>query len=357
MNFKTLAQYRLVNQQLTSPSLKTAGELVHWMGAMQAQDYAGAKWSIGVRLGGMTDAGVEEAVVKGEIIRTWALRGTWHWVAPADVHWMVGFVCARIQQKYAKNLRDEGLEKSHIKKANNILVKSLQGGQCLTREELAEQFGKKGIKTSNYGVGHLLLQASMEGLICMGPRKGKQFTHVLLDEWVPEAVRTNPAEPLAELAGRYFKSHGPATVRDFMWWAGITLTEARRGVDMVQDKLLSVAVNGETYWHAAELPEPAGKSTVCMLPGFDEFLLGYSDRSVIINEAHAHRLAMTANGQFSATIVAGGQVEGVWKRTLGTKEVKIERDYFEKTSKKLVGAVDKATKAYGKFLGLKPVLG
>lgn len=357
MKLNKLALYRLANHQLSSAQFNTAGELVHWMGAMQAQDYAGAKWSIGVRLPKMTDALVEQAVDKGEIVRTWALRGTWHWVSPADVHWMVGLVSSRIQQKYAKNLRDESLDKTAVKKANNILVKELRDGNSLTRQELVELFYKKGIKTTNHGAGHLLLQASMERLICMGPRRGKQFTHVLLDEWVPLTKRHLPEEPLAELAGRYFSSHGPASVRDFMWWAGTTLTEARRVVEMVKSRLTSVEVDGETYWYGADLPEPGGQSTVCLLPGFDEFLLGYTDRSTVIDKAHLHRLGMTANGQFSATIVTGGRVAGVWKRTTGTKEVHIETDYFEKPGKVLAKSVDRAAREYAKFLGLAPVFG
>ena len=351
-----IAQYRLYNQQLLQPAFRRAGELVQWMGAMQAQDYLGAKWSIGLRLPGSTDLAIEQAVNDGEIIRTWGLRGTWHWIAPADVHWMLRLVAPKIQRKYAPYLKQESLDAAKVKKSNNVLVKALQDGQALTREELAEILKKHGIKTSNYGMGYLLLHASQEQLICMGPRRGKQFTHVLLDDWVPKEKRYEPADPLAELALRYFTSHGPATIKDFMWWGGLTLTEARKGAEQVKDKLENVVVDGETYLLLSDMPTIKKKSSIYLLPGFDEYLLGYSDRSAVVEERHSKKLAMTANGQFSATIVVGGRVDGTWKRTIGAKDVDIETVYFEATGKSGQQAVGAAAKRYAKFLGLKPVL-
>lgn len=351
-----IAQYRLYNQQLLQPVFRSAGELVHWMGAMQAQDYLGAKWSIGIRLPGSTDLDIEQAVTNGEIIRTWALRGTWHWIAPADVHWMLRLVAPKIQRKYAPYLKQESLDTAKVKKSNKVLVKALQDGQALTREELTEVLKKHGIKASNYGIGYLLLHASQEQLICMGPRRGKQFTHVLLDDWVPKEKRYEPADPLAELALRYFTSHGPATVKDFMWWGGLTLTEARKGTEQVKEKLESMVVEGETYFLPPDIPAIKKKSSSYLLPGFDEYLLGYTDRSAAVEEKHSKKLAMTANGQFSATIVVGGRVDGIWKRTVGTKEVDIEASYFDVASKSVQQTVEAAAKRYAKFLGLKPVL-
>jgi hypothetical protein len=353
MKMTGLAQYRLLNQQLSQPAFKTAGELVQWMGGMQAQDYAGAKWSIGVRVPGTTDAGIEKSIANKEIIRTWTLRGTWHWVAPADVHWLLRLVAPRVHAKQARALRQESLDAATVKKSNKILVKTLQGGLVLTREELADVLQRNGIKTSNYGIGHLLLHASMEQLICMGPRRGKQFTHVLLDDWVPVDKRHTPTEPMAELALRYFTSHGPATVNDFVWWAGITLTEARKSVEMIQDKLEKVVVGEETYFMPPGLPALKKNATAYLLPGFDELLLGYTDRSATVDKEHLHRLAMTANGQFSATMVVGGQVTGFWKRTIGARTVSIEKEYLDKASQATQQAVDAAARRYAKFLGLK----
>lgn len=356
MKTAAIAQYRLYNQQLSQPSFSSAGEVVHWMGAMQAQDYAGAKWSIGLRLPGSTDAGIEQAVADKEIIRTWGLRGTWHWLSPADVHWILKLVAPKIQRKHAINLQRESLDKAVVKKSNNILVKALQDGQALTREEFAEMLKKKGIKTSNYGLGHLLLHASQERLICMGPRRGKQFTHVLLDDWVPKEKRYEPADPLAELALRYFTSHGPATVKDFMWWAGLTINEARKGAEMVKDKLESIVVEGENYLLSHDLLTIKKKASAHLLPGFDEYLLGYTDRSAVIEEKNSHKLAMTANGQFNATIVINGHVEGIWKRAFTPKEVTIETEYFDKTGKSVRQTVDTMARRYAKFLGLKLIL-
>ncbi|NII24472.1 winged helix DNA-binding domain-containing protein [Pseudoflavitalea sp. X16] len=353
MTTAAIVQYRLYNQQLSQPSLKQPGELVHWMGSMQAQDYLGAKWSIGLRLPGSTDEDIEQAIADRKIIRTWGLRGTWHWMAPADVHWMLRLVSPKIQQKYAPYLKQESLDAAKVKKSNKVLVKALQDGQALTREELTGILSKNGIKASNYGIGHLLLHASQEQLICMGPRRGKQFTHVLLEDWIPKDKRFEPADPLAELALRYFTSHGPATVKDFMWWAGLTLAEARKGIEPMQDKLERVEVEGITYLMSSDRPALKKKVTVHLLPGFDEYLLGYTDRSVVVEDKHAKKLAMTANGQFSSTIVVGGRVDGIWKRTMDTKNVDITTTYFDAAGKSVQQAVAVAARRYAKFLGLK----
>lgn len=353
MTTAAIAQYRLYNQQLSQPLFKQPGELVHWMGAVQAQDYLGAKWSIGLRLPGSTDEDIEQAVTSGEIIRTWGLRGTWHWMAPADVHWMLRLVSPRIQQKYAPYLKQESLDAAKVKKSNKVLVKALQDGQALTRGELAGILKKNGIKASNYGIGHLLLHASQEQLICMGPRRGKQLTHVLLEDWIPKDKRWEPVDPLAELALRYFTSHGPATTKDFIWWAGLTQAEARKGIEPLKDKLESVEVGGITYLMPPDGPALKKKAPIHLLPGFDEYLLGYTDRSAAVEDKHAKKLAMTANGQFSSTIVVGGRVEGIWKRTIGNKNVDITTTYFEAAGTSLKKAVAVAARRYAKFLGLK----
>lgn len=353
MTTTAIAQSRLYNQQLSHPSFKQPGDLVHWMGAMQAQDYLGAKWSIGLRLPGSTDADIEQAVTDGEIIRTWSLRGTWHWMAPADVHWMLRLVSPKIQRKYAPYLKQESLDTAKVKKSNKVLVKALQDSRALTREELAKILGQNGIKASNYGIGHLLLHASQEQLICMGPRRGKQFTHVLLDDWVPKQKRFEPADPLAELALRYFTSHGPATVKDFMWWAGLAQAEAWKGIEQVKDKLECVEVEGVTYLLSPDMPVLKKKASIHLLPGFDEYLLGYTNRSMVVEDKHVKKLAMTANGQFSSTIVVGGRVEGTWKRTIGHKDVAITTTYFDAVGKSVKQAVSAAARRYAKFLRLK----
>lgn len=355
MKNTAIGQYRLMNQQLSQPAFSNAGDIVHWMGAMQAQDFAGAKWSIGARLPGSTDQDIEKAINDKEIIRTWALRGTWHWVSPADIHWMLRLTAPRVQQKIATSLRQESLDKTKVKKSNDTLVKLLGNGEALTREELAAGLKLQGIKSSNYGIGYLLLNASQEQLICMGPRRGKQFTHVLLDYWVPSSRRYNPEDPLQELAMRYFNSHGPATMKDFMWWAGITAKEAKRALEAVKEKLQEVAIEGESFWLSAQQSVPGKKNAVYLLPGFDEYLLGYTNRTAVIEQGHEHKLAMTANGQFSATLVFGGQVVGTWKRTVSPKTVTVDTAYFRDPPERVTQAVGKAIRQYAKFLGLKAI--
>lgn len=345
-----ITRYRLYSQRMMKPFFKDAGELVSWMGALQAQDYAGSKWTIGLRVPGSTDAQIEQAVADKSIVRSWGLRGTLHWMPPADIHWMTALAFPKIQMKSATNFKQEGLDKAIFKKSSQVIAKALRDGEALTREELAAIVKKKGISVTNHGMGYLLLHASLEGLICFGPRRGKQFTHVLLDNWIPVAQRETPDNPLATLALRYFKSRGPATIKDFAWWAGLTLTEAKKATDTVKGQLTGVLVDGTDYLMSEEATPSASKPGVYLLPGFDEYLLSYADRSIVVDAADASRITGTGNGLLSSTIIVNGRVAGTWKRTIEKKKVVIETDYFHAVSQAAQKQVKAVAKRYAGYL-------
>jgi hypothetical protein len=330
--------------------------VVSRLGALQAQDYAGSKWSIGLRVPGCTDTMVEQAVADKSIVRSWSLRGTLHWMPPADVHWMVALAAPGIQAKYTTNFKREGLDKTIFKKSNSIIANALSDGQAMTRDELAAIVKKKGISVSNHGMGYLLLYASLDGIACFGPRRDKQFTHVLLDDWIPASQREKPDHPLATLALRYFSSRGPATVKDFAWWAGVTLTAAKKAVEAVKGQLTEVVVDRISYLMGHDTPSSNSKPGVYLLPGFDEYLMSYADRSAMIGTADAPNIKGTGNGLLSSTIILNGQVAGAWKRTVEKKQVVIETSYFHKMSQAAQQQVKATAKRYGQYLEMEAVV-
>jgi hypothetical protein len=229
-----IARQRLVRQQLVSPTLTHVADVVRVLGAVQAQDYAGAKWAMGQRAIGVTDADVDRAFDAGAIIRTHVLRPTWHFVAPDDLRWMLALTAPRVSAAMGYYNRLLGLDRAVFRKSNETLTRALRDGRQRTRRELVSALTGAGVKVpTGQHAAHLLMQAELDGVICSGARRGKQHTYALLDERVPPAHTLERDEALAELTRRYFATRGPATLRDFSWWSGLTMADARRGAEAV----------------------------------------------------------------------------------------------------------------------------
>lgn len=327
------------------------------MGAVQAQDYMSAKWAVGLRMRSATDAVVDQALADGSIIRTHVMRPTWHFVSPADVRWMLELTASRVNAAASHRARQLGLDADVIKRSNAEFVKVLKGGQQLTRIELArilKQPRRSADDRSRFT--YLLMFAELEGIICSGGRRGRQFTYALLDERVPPARALKRDEALAELTRRYFTSHGPATVQDYAWWSGLSVTEATVGLKLVKPQITNEVVEGVTYWFAASAP-PVKKmtGTTYLLPNFDEYMVGYSDRSSIIDPAHLKMLDGFGTILLGNSIVIDGRIVGSWKRTLNKKAVVIKANLFKPLNKSGASALNAAVKRYGKFLDM-PVL-
>ena len=237
MSDPTIAHHRLRQQQLAAPRFPTPEEVVAWLGAVQAQDYLGAKWALGLRLPETTDAAIEQAFADGAILRTHVLRPTWHFVAPADIRWMQALTGGRVLAANGYMVRQHGLEEATFQRSNAALAGALTGGNFLTRNELGAALAAAGIHAEGNRLAYLVMRAELDALICSGPRRGKQFTYALLEERVPPAPALTPEEALAELTRRYFTGHGPATLQDFSRWSGLTVADARQGVDLVGDAL------------------------------------------------------------------------------------------------------------------------
>jgi hypothetical protein len=349
MKLKDIANIRLLSQQIASTKFKTAKDLVNWMGAMQAQDYYMAKWAIGVRLPGSTDVQIQAALDKGEIIRTHLLRPTWHFVSPEDIYWMLELTAPQI--KAASKSRDKELELTEkiYTKSNTIIQKALSDNKHLTREELMAELAKAKIATNNNRSSHLLLRAELDRIICSGAAKGKNRTYALLENVVPKIKPLSKDEALATLAKKYFSSHCPATLKDFIWWSGLSVANAKHALEIIKRDLVSETIGSQTYWlsNSFTIPSTAGKSCY-LLPAYDEFMISYKDRSASLN-FEDQKQSISINGIFNPIIVINGQVTGLWKRTIKNDRVIVETDFFRPHNKTEINLIRKAAEKYGHF--------
>jgi hypothetical protein len=356
MKASDIVRFRLHNQQIASCKCKSAAEVVFQLGAVQAQDYAGAKWSIGLRFPGTTDVDIEQAIAKKAIVRTWSMRGTLHFVAAQDVRWMLGLLTPRILAGHRGRQQQMGLDDAIFRRCEKIFTRALQGGGQLGRTEMMTLLKREKISTDGLRGYHILWRIAQEGTICFGHRKEKEHTFVLLDEWLPPGKMLEREEALTELAKRYFASHGPAMVRDFVWWSGLKVADVTAGIQGAGKHLRNELVDGREYWMAAKVSREVAKKpldplAVYLLPGFDEYLLGYNDRSLVLAPEHSSKVCTGSNGVFSPTVVIGGRVCGTWKRTIKKQSVVIEPAFFNKVNKAESIAFRAAREHYGRFIG------
>jgi hypothetical protein len=353
MTTNEIARYRLINQQIAATRCKEPAELVRSLGAMQAQDYLGTLWAIGLRLPAATENDVERAIADRTIVRTWPLRSTLHFVAAADVHWFLDLLGPRIIST-ANFLHERyGLDAAELSRIRKVLVKALQGSQQLTRDEVYAILERAKISIEGPRGRHILWRMGVERVICFGSRRGKQATFTLLDEWTPQVRKLDQEAALAELTFRYFKGHGPATLQDFVWWSGLKISDAKTGLGMVSSRLQSLAVNDKVYWMNPEAPSLGKKEPIVyLLPGFDEYLLGYRDRSASLDPVDAQKIQPGSNGMFSSTMVIDGKVAGTWKRALTKKAVRISTSFFRALNKTEARALEEARRRYCAFLGM-----
>ncbi len=346
-----LLHQRLANQHLAQPQFADPAALVAWLGAVQAQDYYGAKWALAQRLQRASDASLEQAFDDGRILRTHVMRPTWHFVAPADIRWLLALTAPRVRALLAQYDRQLQVDAALRHRSQAVLTRALQGRQALTRAELDRALKAAGIHQNGQGLGHLVMHAELSGLICSGPRRGKQFTYMLLEERVPPTLPLSRDEALAELVRRYFISHGPAQAADFAWWSGLTMADARRGLELLGGQLVCEAIGGQDYWLAPSSPAPRARAAY-LLPNYDEYTVAYRDRDAYFDPRHAAGLDPRTSSPFSNAILIRGRVAGFWKRTLSKGAVSVETRWLAPPSAAQMRAVVAAAKRYGEFLGL-----
>lgn len=321
-----IAIARLHAQRLAGDPFQSPVDAVRHFGAVQSQDYPAAKWALGQRLGDATDAALDVLFDSGAILRTHVLRPTWHFVLPEDIRWMLELTGPRLHAGEAGRRRELGIDRAQIEVAEKALQAALKGGRSLTRTELVEVLDAAGLNPDVPRVTHLVLAAELDGLVVSGPRRGKQMTWMLLDERAPKARSRGRDDSLRELALRYFTTHGPAQLPDYVWWSGLTTPEARRGIELAGEALARRSIDGKEYWFDAELDwRGAGRSAVHLLPNFDEFAVAYRDRSALLHASYPFRPELFAFSSILSNIVTvGGELRGSWRKTATRDGVRVE---------------------------------
>ena len=353
MDKNNIAQTRLITQQISVSKLKTEKELVSWMGAVQAQDFPASKWAVGIRLPGSIEKSVEAAIDSGEIIRTHVLRPTWHLVSAEDVYWMLELSAPQIKTAARSRDRELGLTDNTISHCNNLLEMWLRDGNFLPREELIKRLADAGFSNDNNRVSHILMRAEIEGIIGSGPTKAGKQTYALLAERVSMKKLMKRDEAAAELARRYFTSHGPATLPDFAWWSGLPVKECRQAIEAIKTDFVTEIIDGETYlFHSAVTVPKTENESIYLLPAYDEFIISYKNRTATLTYEN-HLKAVSNNGFFRPVIIHNGQVIGVWKCSIKKDNAILETDYFGSPGKTIQKQVEKEFEKYVRFLGEK----
>lgn len=297
---------RLRNQHLTRPASLSPAALIAWFGAVQAQEFGPARWGVGQRIRGFDDAAVARAFDAGDIVRTHIMRPTWHFVAPEDLRWMQALTAERVRASGGSVRRAHGLDARLLSRAHRVIGRTLEGGRFLTRQELREALARAGIDAAGQKLAYIVMDAELEALICSGPMRGKQFTYALADERLPRSASKDRDEALAELARRFFQSHGPATLRDFVWWSGLRMGDARRAVDVAHLERLPHA--GIDYWHTADALSARPVPSAHLLPIYDEYVNAYRDRGLLFE-----RTPPSADSLFLHYVIVDGHYAGTWK--------------------------------------------
>jgi len=334
MTFSDISGLRLYNQKIAQPSFKKSEEVLSWLGAIQGQDYAGAKWSIGLRLVNAKETDVEDAFSRKQILRTWLMRGTLHMVSSKDLEWMRKLFAPKIIKGNARRYKELELDEPTLFKTNDIIVKVLQEKTRLNRKELLATIEENGISTQGQRAAYMLQRASYDGFICQTNTIRNVANFILIDKSFTDGMTLDRSEAIAELTKRYFKSRGPATIQDFVWWSGLTVAETKAGLEANKSLFCQEMIDGQTYWFPVENQSlKIARNLIRFLPGFDEFLLGYKDRSASLHPKFNNNWCPGNNGMFFPFIVMNGEVVGTWKRGFKKNVVVIEMNSFNPQKK------------------------
>jgi hypothetical protein len=353
MESSDIARWRMHNLRLSGPPFEAPEDVVHWLGAVQSQDYGPAKWSVAERTNGVSDAAMDRAFAAGTMLRTHVLRPTWHFVLPADIRWLLELTGPRVQAMNAFIYRREGLDDTVLEKCNALLAGALQGGNQLTRNEVAAMLERAGITAARFRLAYILMNAELEGVVCSGAPNGRQHTYALLEERAPQADPLSHDEALAELTRRYFTSHGPATAKDFKWWSSLTAADVKRGLELAASQLQREVIDGVPYWFAASAPtQEAASPTVHLLQGYDEYLVGYSESKYVLDVSGAARSLPQDKAIPNGVAILDSPVTGHWKRTVRKDAVVVEVALYEPFDDTKARALQAAADRHGQFLGL-----
>jgi hypothetical protein len=352
MTLTQLRQLRLQNQHISSTTFTKPGEIVSHMLAIQAQVYPMAKWAIGLRLRHATGEQIDDAFNAGKIIRTHVMRPTWHFVSPQDIRWLLKLTGPRIRAFNKTYYARHDLDSKIFKKCNDIFLKSLEGGSQLTRVALQSELAKAKIKAQGIRLAFIMMQAELDGIICSGAKQGNQFTYALLEERVASTKEMSQQESLFAIAERYFNSRGPATLKDFSWWSGLSITECKEATSMLDHRFLKEKINGQEYLYSeGALIKTKLIDRSFYMPDYDEYGIAYKDRTAIIGERISEK-SHAALG-YPHVLVIDGIISGTWKITSQKTQTKVLETKVSRDVLQTYGTtIKKAGKRFSEFTQL-----
>lgn len=352
MRTPQIIHHRLVNQQIAKTKFTSPQEIVEWMGAMQAQDFAMAKWAIGLRLRDWKDSDVEKAFNKGVILRTHLLRPTWHFVTPVNIRWMLALTAPRIRAANAYMYAKLELDKKIFRRSNKILEKNLRDGKQLTRAMLNTAFKQAKISANGLRLGYIMMHAELDALICSGAWMGKQFTYALLDERVPSVKSLSRDEALIKFTRLFFTSRGPATITDFAYWSWLTVKDAKEGFEMIRSEFTTEIIGGSEYIFKSFKIENnlTSAQTSFLMPDYDEYGMSYKKRDVLNPHSIGGRMPKE-NPVFNHMVIIDGVFGGTWQRAIKNKKLSVKTTCFSSLNKAQRSAVTNAVKKYKVFIG------
>lgn len=343
---------RLAAQFLARPSRGSVVDVIRALGAVQAQDYAGAKWALGQRVATATDASIETLFAEGAILRTHVLRPTWHFVAPEDIRWMLALTAPRIAATMASYNRKLELTPDIFRRSNDAIAKALEGGRHLTRAELRDVLARVGITAATQRLGHLMMQAELDAVICSGARRGKEFTYALLDERVAPAPSRDRDESLRDLTTRYFARRGPATPADMSWWSGLGMGDVKRGIEMCSRGLRKIELDDRPHWIAAGQRAATPRPTAHLLPNYDEYFIGLRDRTVIGRRLRSSRLVTGGDALTVHVAFIDGQLVGGWRRLVDGATIVVELNLLTRITRTERSRLEAQAERLATFLGV-----
>ena len=344
--FRRLASQQIVRPNRQPSALSQPADVVAHLVAMQAQEFAMAKWAIGLRLPTVSEADVDQAFNSGQILRTHLLRPTWHFVTPLDIGWLLMLTAPRVKQVNAFMDRRCGLDTAIFNQTNDLIAAALSGNNQLTRNELAVVLGRANVEANGFRLSHIMMRAELDGIICSGPRRGSQFTYALLDEWAPNRKKLDRQEALAELTKRYVTSRGPATLHDFSYWSGLRVKEVTEGMAMNKPLIEQETIDGQTYYAKAGQSPPTGDvQSTFLMPDYDEYGMGYKNRDAI---GHAD---LSGSLTYNRMIIVDGAIAGSWKRTISGSKVSLELRMNRPLTQQQRERVEAAAEQYSQFIG------
>ncbi|PJZ76953.1 winged helix DNA-binding domain-containing protein [Leptospira neocaledonica] len=353
-----IALTRLKHLHISDSQFSSPEKVIETLGAIQGQDYSASKWAIGLRAPGLKEKDIESAFLEKKIIRSWPLRGTLHVVSAKDIYWLLDLLGPPTVSKYAAHYKKIELDPKVLKKCYSILSKNLSNQNFLTRKEISSVLEKSGIITNTTRLSHILQRAGLEGLLCFGPRRDKNFTYALIEEWIPNIKRVKKPreEALNKIAEMYFDTRAPATLADFVWWSGLNMKDAKVAIESLEHKLTNFQKNDQIYYIPKKMELVDKDSDILfLLPAFDEFLLAYTDRKDCMDPP-PKRLLTPADDLFRPTLVINGWVSGIWQRELKKEDVILKVNPYKTLNTNYKKKLKKAAEEYAIFLGKNLIL-